>query len=346
MIVPRPPPPPPPPGETGDEALLEAHPAFGDSEAEGGGHGAGEARTGELTERMQTAIRKALQRFEQTDHPRDLAAGGGGRGDLPRPHANAGGDAGIPSAARGSGDSAPAKPRASGDRDLEPAAERKSSSSRRGASEATENIGARQAPPQGRNDRPRDPKRAGEADAYQPDPKDDRIASMPGLDDPPEITHDGKGTGGRELDEDSDRRPADPNSEQKPSKPGPNAPSAAGEVGGAGGAQRGGAQPVSGSGANVEGLFAEVPPEGMQPGQVPPAGTFKLTLGSFLVSAPGDPSKPGGMERVTARGGRAAVTEPPALHPDQTADDALRRADVPPEYEEIVRRIFSSRPAR
>jgi hypothetical protein len=83
--------------------------------------------------------------------------------------------------------------------------------------------------------------------------------------------------------------------------------------------------------------------------RAPTGGTFKLTLGSFLAAAPGSSDKKGkkgdrDSERVGGGGARDAVAEPPALHPNQTADDAMRRADVPPEYEDIVRRIYSARP--
>jgi hypothetical protein len=113
----------------------------------------------------------------------------------------------------------------------------------------------------------------------------------------------------------------------------------------AGGNQAGGGHAGAGTGGE-SGLFAEKGAAGTQMGRAPAAGTFKLTLGSFLSSGPGGDEKPKNNERAAAVNGRAAVAEPPSLNPNQTADDALRRADIPPEYEEIVRRIYSARPAR
>ena len=67
------------------------------------------------------------------------------------------------------------------------------------------------------------------------------------------------------------------------------------------------------------------------------ARTFRLTLDSFL-----DKTQP------TVRGSQIEVTQGPsdnpnlALNPEQVADDALRRGDIPPGYEDIVRRIYSA----
>lgn len=111
------------------------------------------------------------------------------------------------------------------------------------------------------------------------------------------------------------------------------------------GTQPGGAHPVAGPGADPNGLFAGGDPSAQNRVTRAPDGSFKLTLGSFLGDTGGKRDKPESNEKVPALAERAPSSDPPSLNPNQTGDDALRRADVPPEYEEIVRRIYSARPA-
>jgi hypothetical protein len=73
--------------------------------------------------------------------------------------------------------------------------------------------------------------------------------------------------------------------------------------------------------------------------------TFKLTITSFLRameqkgSQPRPPSKKGGTASAPASGSTTQV----ALNERQLNDDALRKAEIPPEYEDIVRRVYSLR---
>lgn len=112
------------------------------------------------------------------------------------------------------------------------------------------------------------------------------------------------------------------------------------------GKQQGGARAAAGGNSDADGLFAAKGAAGTQLGGTQGSGTFKLTLGSFLSSGPSHEQKPQNRDRAPSQNSRAAVTEPPSLNPNQAADDVLRRADIPPEYEEIVRRIYSARPSR
>jgi hypothetical protein len=75
------------------------------------------------------------------------------------------------------------------------------------------------------------------------------------------------------------------------------------------------------------------------------ATTFKLTITSFLhaVEEQSKPQRQAG-KRGGSLGATADTTEAvPALNEQQLRDDALRKAEIPPEYEDIVRRVYSSR---
>lgn len=73
--------------------------------------------------------------------------------------------------------------------------------------------------------------------------------------------------------------------------------------------------------------------------------TFKLTITSFLRAMeqkgnqPRPPSKKAGTASAPASGSTTQV----ALSERQLNDDALRKAEIPPEYEDIVRRVYSLR---
>jgi hypothetical protein len=73
--------------------------------------------------------------------------------------------------------------------------------------------------------------------------------------------------------------------------------------------------------------------------------TFKLTITSFLRAMeqkgnqPRPPSKKTGTTSVPASGNTTQM----ALNERQLNDDALRKAEIPPEYEDIVRRVYSLR---
>jgi hypothetical protein len=75
------------------------------------------------------------------------------------------------------------------------------------------------------------------------------------------------------------------------------------------------------------------------------ATTFKLTITSFLHSVEEENTPP----RQTGEHGASVGAAPDtadaafALNEQQLRDDALRKAEIPPEYEDIVRRVYSSR---
>jgi hypothetical protein len=120
-------------------------------------------------------------------------------------------------------------------------------------------------------------------------------------------------------------------------------------------AQTAGSQPSS-EGQNSE--HGEVGPNGSNPGnllakQAKPGAnaaaepkTFKLTLTSFLQGIPrktdSQPPPPHG--RVTDDGFANAERGTATLSEQQLGDDLLRKTDVPPEFEDIVRRVYSQRP--
>jgi hypothetical protein len=97
-----------------------------------------------------------------------------------------------------------------------------------------------------------------------------------------------------------------------------------------------GSSPAAGEGSNPHGLMdpnasAAVAGQGG-------AKRFKLAITSFLRPMP----EPAGR---TAGGGRAGAAESGgsggALNERQMADDAVRKAEIPPEYEDLVRRVYS-----
>lgn len=100
-----------------------------------------------------------------------------------------------------------------------------------------------------------------------------------------------------------------------------------------------GAAPPAGGGSQAGSLLARRP-EGGTPG-AGNAAPFKVTIGSFLKSIERNP----GISRAAggqARAG-AAARPTPSLSDTQLADDLLRKAEVPPEYEDLVRRVYSIR---
>ena len=74
--------------------------------------------------------------------------------------------------------------------------------------------------------------------------------------------------------------------------------------------------------------------------------TFKVTLGSFLRAVEQKGPRPYQPDKRIATAGVAAVAShaPAGLSNRQLRDDALRKAEIPPEYEDIVRRVYSLRP--
>jgi hypothetical protein len=347
MAVPQPPPPPARRQELRGGPLLEAS---GDTESgepgsEPAGGKAGARQGAALTAQLRGAIREALGRLEQTERARDLAKGDAVRAesaDAELPSHTGLRATGIEEPTAGESATGSQPPGEGRERDsAEGALEARARSVRQ---DAAENTGREHQPPRGPNDKPRDRSRAAEgSESWEPG-KDGKAASMPGTDKPLETTE-GKGAGGASTDEIAGSPKKKGGLDRKGESREQGEPSSSSESDGRG-RQPGGARAASGSGTDPEGLYASTGGRGSRLGQGTPAGTFKLTLGSFLADGPAGGGKPRGDERAAAADGRAAVSEPPALNPRQTADDALRRADIPPEYEEIVRRIYSARPAR
>jgi hypothetical protein len=105
-----------------------------------------------------------------------------------------------------------------------------------------------------------------------------------------------------------------------------------------------GSAPNAGTGSSPENLLGAAAPatESGHGGTT----TFKLTITSFLRGVE-DKDKPA--RQMDKQGGGAGVPTDrdetiPALNDRQLRDDALRKAEIPPEYEDIVRRVYSSRP--
>ena len=100
-----------------------------------------------------------------------------------------------------------------------------------------------------------------------------------------------------------------------------------------------GAAPPAGAGSSAGNLL------GTTPGGSAPSsgatGSFKVTITSFLKALDQPPTTQRSSTR-RAGAGPAARTAP-SLSDTQLADDLLRKADVPPEYEELVRRVYSTR---
>jgi len=96
-------------------------------------------------------------------------------------------------------------------------------------------------------------------------------------------------------------------------------PLAKGSVGGAGGG------PGAGSGGDRPGLFGEP----QEPGHA--GGSFALNLDALR----------GGESNQEGEDGEPGARVKASLSPQQRLDDTVRRAQVPPEYEKIVQRIFN-----
>lgn len=106
---------------------------------------------------------------------------------------------------------------------------------------------------------------------------------------------------------------------------------------------------AKGSGAGVGhgggDLLGGAQGQAAMPGAAEPK-TFKVTLTSFLQGLAVKPAPqrrpPSG--KVPDQGFAGSSHPPAALSEQQEADDLMRKAEIPPEYEEIVRRVFSRRP--
>jgi hypothetical protein len=73
--------------------------------------------------------------------------------------------------------------------------------------------------------------------------------------------------------------------------------------------------------------------------------TFKLTITSFLraMEQKGSQARHSGKKTSAVGSATSGSVTQTALNERQLNDDALRKAEIPPEYEDIVRRVYSSR---
>ena len=104
-----------------------------------------------------------------------------------------------------------------------------------------------------------------------------------------------------------------------------------------------GAAPQAGEGSSPGGLMDGAATA--QAGAADGPKTFKLTITSFLHAVEQKTNQPNPKAHRISTAGAASErsTAPATLNEQQLNDDALRKAEVPAEYEEIVRRVYSLR---
>jgi hypothetical protein len=102
-----------------------------------------------------------------------------------------------------------------------------------------------------------------------------------------------------------------------------------------------GSSPAAGTGASPNALLGSGPGEPMSDPNAPK--TFKLTITSFLhaIEQNGAPPRQPGKRAAGAAAATGSAAQP--LSERQLADDVLRKAEIPPEYEDVVRRVYSLR---
>jgi hypothetical protein len=105
----------------------------------------------------------------------------------------------------------------------------------------------------------------------------------------------------------------------------------------------GGNSPPAGEGSSPGGLM-DGKAQSVASGASTPK-TFKLTITSFLHAMEQKGNQPRQPGKKTGSGGAASTGSATkvALNERQLNDDALRKAEIPPEYEDIVRRVYSLR---
>jgi hypothetical protein len=105
-----------------------------------------------------------------------------------------------------------------------------------------------------------------------------------------------------------------------------------------------GTSPAAGEGSSPGGLMDGGTGEVSTAGPAAPK-TFKLTITSFLQAIEQKGTQPHqARKRVSTTGGAGTRAASQAtLSERQLNDDALRKAEIPPEYEDIVRRVYSLR---
>ena len=98
-----------------------------------------------------------------------------------------------------------------------------------------------------------------------------------------------------------------------------------------------GSSPAAGEGSSPRGLLDPNAPAAVG-GQGEPK-RFRLAITSFLHPVPQQAERP---SRASGRAGATASSgSGVALNERQVADDAVRKAEIPPEYEDLVRRVYS-----
>ncbi len=104
-----------------------------------------------------------------------------------------------------------------------------------------------------------------------------------------------------------------------------------------------GDSPAAGEGSSPGGLLGDKALSAA--GDEGATKTFKLTITSFLRAMEQKGNQPRQSGKKTGAGGSASASSATqvALSDRQLNDDALRKAEIPPEYEDIVRRVYSLR---
>jgi hypothetical protein len=104
-----------------------------------------------------------------------------------------------------------------------------------------------------------------------------------------------------------------------------------------------GDSPAAGEGSSPGGLLGDKALSAV--GGASTTKTFKLTITSFLraMEQKGNPPRPSGKRTGTGGSASPASATQVAVSERQLNDDALRKAEIPPEYEDIVRRVYSLR---
>jgi hypothetical protein len=104
-----------------------------------------------------------------------------------------------------------------------------------------------------------------------------------------------------------------------------------------------GNSPAAGEGSSPGGLLGDKALSAA--GNEGTTKTFKLTITSFLraMEQKGNQPRPSGKKSGASGSAGAGSATQVALSERQLNDDALRKAEIPPEYEDIVRRVYSLR---
>jgi hypothetical protein len=155
--------------------------------------------------------------------------------------------------------------------------------------------------------------------------------------DDPRKTRDGSGS----------PKGTNPNQQAGAHQPKPGDRRAEGQSGTSPNQQFDGPAPAAGEGSNPAALLGAKPGKSGSASPDAPK-TFKLTITSFLhaMEQKGKSPRPGRKKGGSAAGVGGGAGTQLSLSERQLTDDALRKAEIPPEYEDLVRRVYSSREER